>query len=127
MTHKHPYVRRAAALVAIASTLALGACASKGVAPTGEMADARASISQAESAGATQSAPVELLSAREKLGLAEAALREERFADARRLAERSAADAELAERKARAEKAQAASEALRRANATLQQELSGKR
>lgn len=117
------YLRAAA----LAATFALlGACASKGVAPIAELATARASIAQAESAGAVQLAPVELLAARDKLGRAEAATREERFADSRRLAEQAQVDAEVAERKARAANAARAAEELARANATLEKETSRK-
>jgi len=115
--------RRLVTLLAVAGVLTLGACASKGVLPTADLTNARASITQAESAGATQKAPVELLAAREKLGQAEAAGRAENFVQARRLAEAAMADAELAERKARAAKAQDAAIELGRANATLEREM----
>lgn len=118
-----PSPRQWLSLFAVASVLTLGACASKGVMPVTDLANARASITQAESAGATQKAPVELLTAREKLGQAEAAVRAENFVQARRLAEAASADAELAERKARAAKAQEAAMELGRANATLEREL----
>lgn len=101
----------------------LGACASTGVAPVAELATARASIAQAESAGALEAAPVELLSSREKLGKAEAAVREERFDQARRLAEQAEVDAEVAERKSRAVKAQAVAAELSRSNQMLRNEL----
>jgi hypothetical protein len=104
----------------------LAACATPGVAPVAELTRARASIAQAESAGAADKAPVELLAAREKLGQAEAAAREERFVTARRLSELAEADAELAERKARAVKAQAAATELARGNDMLRQELERK-
>ncbi len=118
---------RRLALVTIAgSVIAVAGCASKGVAPVAQLATARASITQAESAGALQSAPVEILAARDKLGRAEAAVREERYADARRLAEQAEVDAELAERKTRAAKSAAAVEELARGNAALRQELERK-
>lgn len=104
----------------------LGACANKGIAPVAELATARASITQAESAGAIDAAPVELLMARNKLGKAEAAVREERFAEARRFAAQAEADAEVAERKARAVKAQAAATALASSNETLRKEIERK-
>jgi hypothetical protein len=73
-------------------------------------------------AGAQRSAPVELLAAREKLGKADAAVREERFGQARRLAEQAEADALLADRKARAVKAQNAAEEMVRSNELLRSE-----
>ena len=115
---------RLALAVGVASLL--GACASAGVAPVGQLATARAAIANAEGAGALQTAPVELLAAREKLGKAEAAAREERFVDARWLAEQAEADAGLAERKARAVKAQAAAQELARSNAQLRKETESK-
>ncbi len=118
--------RRLSALAVVASVLLLGACASKGVNPVAELATARASISQAESAGATQLAPVELLSARGKMTKAEAAARDEKFTESRRLAEETAVDADVAERKARAVKSARAAEELNRANSALQQEATRK-
>jgi hypothetical protein len=50
-------------------------------------------------------------------------VRAEQFKQARRLAEQAAADAELAERKARADRSRMAAAELDRANATLQQEI----
>lgn len=104
-------------------TLLLAACAGPGVPPTAELAAAKASISQAESAGAVQGAPLELLSARDKLRKAEAAAREERYDPARRLSAQAEADAELAERKSRAIKAQAAAAELARSDALLRREV----
>lgn len=104
----------------------LGACASKGISPLAELATARAAIAQAESAGALDAAPVDLLAARDKFGKAEAAARAERFDEARRLAARAEADAELAQRKARAVKAQAAAAELARSNDLLRAEIERK-
>jgi hypothetical protein len=118
--------RRWATPVALALLGALAACATPGEPPVAQIVGARASIAQAESAGAAERAPVELLAAREKLGKAEAASREKRFESARRWSEMAAADAELAERKARAVKAQAAVTELARGNDMLRQELERK-
>lgn len=124
--HRHG-PRRLAASAALAAVVLLSACASKGVPPVAEMTSARASISQAEAAGALQTAPVELLAARDKLARAEAAVREERFAQARQYAEQAEADAELAERLSRASKAQVAAAELARSNDLLRSELERKR
>ena len=67
-----------------------------------------------------------MLSARTKLGKAEAAAREEQFTVSRRMADEATADAELAERKARASKAQTAVDELQRANAALEKEAARK-
>lgn len=121
-----PIARRVGALTVLAFAALLSACASKGVAPVAELTTARASVAQAESAGALQLAPVELLAARDKLGKAESAARDERFADSRRLAEQASADAEVAERKARAAKSARAVEELKNANAALEKEATRK-
>ncbi|MDP1690822.1 MAG: DUF4398 domain-containing protein [Burkholderiaceae bacterium] len=118
--------RMTAMISALGLLALLGACASKGIAPVAELTTARASIAQAESAGALEAAPVELLAARDKLGKAEASAREERFDEARRLAQRAEADAELAERKARAVKARAAAAELARSNDLLRKEIERK-
>ncbi|PKO45680.1 MAG: hypothetical protein CVU29_08335 [Betaproteobacteria bacterium HGW-Betaproteobacteria-22] len=106
--------------------LLLGACASTGTAPISEMAAARASITQAESAGALDLAPVDLLSARDKLSKAEAASQEKNYETAQQLAAKAQADAELAERKARAAKAQTAADELARSNELLRKEINRK-
>ncbi len=119
-------LRPAAAVLALSATLFLGACASKGPPPVDALATARAAVTQAEAAQAGELAPVELLAARDKLAQADAAVRTEDFASARRLAEQATADGVLAERKARAERARQAAAELARSNAALQQE-AGKR
>ena len=106
-----------------ALTLLLAACAGPGIPPISEMTAARASIAQAEGAGAMEGAPLELLSARDKFRKAEVAVREERFDPARRLAAQAEADAEVAERKTRAIKAQAAAAELARSDALLRNEV----
>lgn len=123
---QHSLLRSAAAVVALSATLFLGACASKGLPPDDAIATARAAIMQAEAAQASQLAPVELLAARDKLQQADAAVRAEQYAQARRLAEQAEVDGVLAERKARAERSRRAAVELDRANAALRQE-AGKR
>ncbi len=117
-----PRLRAIASACALGAAVLLGACASKGAAPVEQLTRARASIAQAESAGAQQSAPLELLSSREKLGKAELAVKDEKYGAARAFAEESQADAELAERKARVAKAQAAADELARSNQQLSNE-----
>lgn len=107
---------------ALALAIALAACAHKGTAPVEQLTNARASIAQAETVGAAQSAPVELLSSRDKLGQAEAAVRDKEFDRARELAEQAQADAALAERKARVAKAEATAAELLRSNQQLSNE-----
>jgi len=108
---------------ALASTLFLCACATQGKPPVADLAVARTSVSQAEAAGAAQLAPVEFLNARNKLASAEAAMRDERYNDARVYTDEAAADADVAERKARAMKATNAAMELQRSNAVLGNEI----
>lgn len=108
---------------ALVSVLLVGACATQGPPPVADLAVARASVSQADSAGAAQFAPVEFLNARNKLASAEAAMRDKRYDDARVFTEEASADADLAERKARAAKAASAATELQRSNAVLSSEI----
>ena len=107
----------------LASTVFVGACATQGKPPVADLAIARTSVSQAEAAGAAQFAPVEFLNARNKLASAEAAMRDERYNDARTYTDEAAADADLAERKSRAMKAANAAMELQRSNAVLGSEI----
>lgn len=122
MQTRCPSIRYWKAAGAPALLLVLAACASPGKPPAGEMAAARASIAEAESVGAVQQAPVDLLSAREKFGKAEAAIRDKRYVQAQRLAEEAQVDAEVAQQKARVVKAQATATELERSNQLLRQE-----
>lgn len=79
----------------------LGACASTPP-PTGAISRADLALQQAETAQAAVYAPGDLLRAREQLESAEAEVRNERYARARRLAEQSAADSQLAIARSRA-------------------------
>ena len=116
-------VRPAVLSPVVAATLLVGACASQGPAPVADLAVARSSLGRAESAGAAQYAPTELLSARDKLSRAEVAMKDERFNDARVLSDEAAADADVAERRARAVKATRNAAELERSNAVLGSEL----
>jgi hypothetical protein len=75
------------------------ACAT---ADTPELVAARSAISDAESAGAAQSAPAELASARDRLARAEAEQRKRHYDEASFLAEQAEAAARLAAVKSRA-------------------------
>jgi len=114
--------RLRAAGAGLLAVLLLAACVTVEPMPATEIAAAQAAITQAESAGAQRAAPVELLAAREKLERVDVAVREERFGDARRLAEAAEADALLADRRARAAKAQSAADELVRSNELLRVE-----
>ncbi len=107
----------------LASAVLLGACAGQGKPPIADLAVARTSVAQAEAAGAAQLAPVEFLAARDKLARAGQAMRDERYNDARRLTDEAAADADVAERTARAVKSGQAAAELQRSNAVLGNEI----
>ncbi len=116
-------VRRAALPPTVVISLLLAACATEGKPPVADLAVARTSLRQAETADALQYAPVELLSARDKLSRAEVAMRDSHFNEARRLSDEAAADADVAERKARAVKSARTAEELEGSNAVLGSEL----
>ncbi len=119
-----PSIRRSVAFGAlVVSAVSLSACATQGEPPVAGLAVARTSVTQADAAGAAQLAPVEYLSARDKLTRADAAMQNGRYNDARALSEEATADADLAERKARAMKATNAATELQRSNAVLGNEL----
>ncbi len=88
------------------SVLALAGCA--GNPPTAQMAVATQALNAAETAGATEFAPVEMQSARQKLNDAEKADFEKDYKKAKNLAEQAEWDARVAERKAQAAKVQRA-------------------
>ena len=96
-----------AALCALGLACVIGAavgCAS--APPTAAVSKAEIAIRKADAIGASQYSPLELHVAREKLDSAGRALEGGRNDVARRLAEQALVDAELAEAKTRASKAQ---------------------
>jgi chromosome segregation ATPase len=90
------------------SLIGIAGCASTGERPDAELATARATIEQAQQAGANEHAAEPLSSAREKLSAAEAAVARDEMLVAQRLAEEAALDAELAGAMARNRKAERA-------------------
>ena len=118
----HRSIRHALLVVPV---IALAACAT-GEPPVAQLATARESIRQAESAGAAQLAPVDMLAARDKLSRAEVASRDKHYAEAAQLTDEATADANLAERKARTIKSQQAQRDLQQSNSVLVDELSRK-
>jgi hypothetical protein len=92
---------RIAALAVIA--MWLSACASNPVADE-KIAVAKASLQRAEQAGAPQTAPVELASARDKLARAEKANADHNLQPATMLAEQANIDAQVAEATAQQER-----------------------
>ncbi|WCE06729.1 MULTISPECIES: DUF4398 domain-containing protein [Pseudomonas] len=86
--------------------LLLAGCA--GNPPTEQMAVTQSAVDEAVSSGGNQFAPVETKSAQDKWTQAQAALSNEKYDDAKRLAEQAEWDARLATRKTQAAKAGAA-------------------
>jgi hypothetical protein len=99
-------VRRLAAVAVIAGPL-LAACASVPP-PVDQLAVSRAALDQARAGGAVQAAPADYNRALERLQAAEAANRDERYREARRLAEQAEVDARAALAKANAARSQQA-------------------
>ncbi|TVP89438.1 MAG: DUF4398 domain-containing protein [Pseudomonadaceae bacterium] len=97
-----------------ALVLVLSACAAPPVAPTQALREAESSIARAEQSRASDYAALELGAAREKLAAANDAVRREDMAQAKRLAQQSGVEAELALAKSQASKA-------REVNAEMQQ------
>ncbi len=94
------------AALAVSSMLALAGCA--GDPPTTQLAVATQALNAAETAGATEFAPVEMQSARQKMNDAEKADFDKDYKKAKDLAEQAEWDARVAERKAQAAKVQRA-------------------
>lgn len=85
-----------------AAVIAIGGCSSVPP-PIATVSQAQLAVREAEESKASQHAPLELRKAREKLGQAEQAMRNERYTEARRLSEQAEADAKVAEVKAQSE------------------------
>ena len=95
-------------LAALAATSMLVLAGCSGNPPTTELAVATQALNAAETAGATEFAPVEMQSARQKMNDAEKADFEKDYKKAKDLAEQAEWDARVAERKAQAAKVQRA-------------------
>lgn len=119
------FERPAGAIFAIAavSLFGIAGCASTGERPDAELATAKATIEQAQQAGANEHGARPLSSAREKLSAAEAAVARDEMLVAQRLAEEAALDAELAGAMARNRKAQLAVEELNDSIEVLREEI----
>ena len=95
-------------LAGAALFVAVPASYARDEAPKAEIAMAQQAIEQAQSAGATESAPLELKTARDKLQTAQGLVAKDKrkdFPQARRMAEEAVADAQLAQARATAERA----------------------
>jgi hypothetical protein len=116
--------QRAGLPLLITLTGAFYGCA--GNPPVDTLSTAEMAYNRAMDAKASEFAPLELRIAQEKLDKARAAIHDDEYEKARRLAEQARADARLAEAKARAEAAKKSSEDTRETIDTLRQEASPK-
>lgn len=117
--------RTAAALLAAAGLLLVGACASA-PAPTDQMAVSEAAVTQATSAGGAEFAPLEMGLARDKLHRAQVAMIAKDYTEARTLAQQAQVDAQLAVVKSRAGKAGRAATEVQEGSRALREELDRK-
>lgn len=78
--------------------------------PRTEMALSNSALQNAEVAGASKHAPIELRTAQEKQSLADSAYSKEKFTTAKMLSEQAAVDAEFAKAKSEAQKSRLALE-----------------
>jgi hypothetical protein len=118
--HRPPFAVAATSFTTLA--LVLSACAG-GEPPTTQLELARQAVDEASRNGAAERAPQTFIMAREKLARAEEASKGESYDEARRFAEESAADAQLAGAQARTAAAEQAVTSVRAGNTTLQQEI----
>jgi uncharacterized membrane protein YeaQ/YmgE (transglycosylase-associated protein family) len=126
MNERHPAGRVLRPLItaSLAGTLMLfGACASTPPAPESALDAARVAISNAEKAEAGQFAGAELGEARQKLTLADNAVRDEDMVAGERLARESQVQAELASARTAAAKAASVNEQLGRGAEALAEEM----
>ncbi len=111
----------------LSSTLLLASMASQAAdPPTEPAAVAQAAIDQAQRDGAAETAPVELKAAQDKIAEAKRLLEKNKRKDyplAQSLAEEATADAQLAQAKTAASKAEKSLQDVQEGNRTLQEEM----
>lgn len=106
-----------------ALVLAITACAAAPVPPNRELQAAQTAIDSAEQARVADYASPELGQARDKLSAARSAVQQEDMAGARRLAEQSQVDAQLALARTQATKAKMVNEEMLMSTQSLKQEM----
>lgn len=92
-------------VAAVSIFIALAGCASAPI-PSEQFAISQSAIDSATAAGASEFAPLEIKSARDKLAAAQKAVEKKEYEAAAALAEESSVDAKLAQVKSETEKAQ---------------------
>ncbi len=112
-------------MIMLAAVFMVTACATTPP-PVEQMATARSAISNANSAGSNEFAPLQLKSATEKMAVAESAMKDKKYELARQQAEQAQMDAQLALDITRTAKAQKAADALQEDNRVLRQEIDRK-
>lgn len=130
MTDRSPHLRilpnRVLSLrivVLLASLMLLSSCASTPPAPDAAIQAAELAIGNAERDRVAEFSAPELSEARAKLAAAHDAVRQEQMVDAKRLAEQSRADAELASAKADVAKATLVNDEMQKSIDALNQEM----
>ena len=111
----------------ICSTFIITSCASVPASePTAQLAVSKAAVTDAVSAGGSETASLEMKSAQDKLDRANVAFSAKNYEQATALAEQAEIDAKLAETKARSAKAQKAADALQDDIRVLHEEINRK-
>jgi len=125
LPHVHPSTRISLLPIAavLAGLLSLAGCATTQPAPDQALQAAEMAIGNAERDRASQFAAAELSEARTKLSAARDAVRNEEMVHAKRLAEQSQADAELASAKAGVVQATTVNDEMQKSIDILQQEM----
>lgn len=114
-------------LIAVFITLfILGACASGPEAPDTLLSQAESSIREAESADADRHAPVALREAKKNLSAAKSHIAKENYQAARKLLEKTIADADFATAKSDAKKSENAAEEVRESLEVLEREVNNR-
>jgi hypothetical protein len=111
--------------VTIAAAMLIAGCTSVAP-PIEQMAVARAAVSNANSTGANEFAPIQLKCAVDKMASAETAMTEKKYVLAQQLAEEAQVDAQLAASTARSVKAQKAADAVQEDSRELRKEINRK-
>ncbi|MGZ3236767.1 MAG: DUF4398 domain-containing protein [Burkholderiaceae bacterium] len=105
------------------SAMLLAGCSSMKTPATADVAVTKAAVDNASTAGATEYAPAEMQSAREKLALANQAMTAKHYKEAGEWATQAQADAKLAQSKANSAKAQQNADALQSDIRAMREEL----
>lgn len=124
MTNRDFKISPLAALAACATAVVLmTGCSSLKTPATADVAVSRAAVDNAASAGAADLAPDEMRSAREKMRMANQALKARDYKPARALAAQAQADAKLAQSKANSAKATSAADEINENIRVMREEL----